>query len=117
VSQDYRSLIRTFYWGWARRALLFLALIIAVRICYKAISRSITTAQELRENRVEMLQQQRRFERLSHEIIHHIPNGRAALLDLELRYVFADGRAFRQHERLAPSRVLGKTVREAHRPE
>lgn len=117
VSEDYWTFVSDYYRSWAWRAFFFLLGVAGAWICYKAVSRSMTAAEQLQKKHMQMLQQQRHLERISREIIHHIPNGRVALLNRELHYLFADGGAFSKHERLAPAKVLGKTIRDVHRPE
>jgi diguanylate cyclase (GGDEF)-like protein len=79
-----------------------------------ALSRSMRAIDRAREAQLMLEHRQREAERLSSAITRHLPNGRVAVVDTELRYVFADGQGLREIPGFEPDAIRGKTIAEVY---
>ncbi|MCW8195892.1 diguanylate cyclase [Proteobacteria bacterium 005FR1] len=112
VKVDHDAFLSRFYFTAWLHFLTFVLVGTILAFAASVLVRSIRKAQEDQEAKLGLLRSQRRSDQLSRTVIRHLPKGRAAVLDRELRYLFADGSEFELHESLSPAAVKGKTVDE-----
>ncbi|RFA25170.1 hypothetical protein CAI21_19975 [Alkalilimnicola ehrlichii] len=112
VSNDYRAFLTTLYPAAIRALLIFTFFALGTTAAVYLLIRSIRTTDEAREAQLHSLSKQRESERIARAVIGHLPNGRVAVLNRELRYVFIAGQGA-PNEPL-PQTVLGRTIQELY---
>lgn len=113
IGMHHDALLASLVPGWRRSALVFLVFTGATILIITLLARALLTAAHMREEQLQLVRQQREVERLAQAVIHHMPNGWVAIIDSELRYVFADGQGF-DLAGMQPENVVGKTIHEIY---
>lgn len=114
VESSYKSFLALLRPLWLRHLAAFLLFAAGIVVSSFLVMRSMQRVDRERAKQLAILQQQRQSERLSRAIIRHIPNGRVAVIDEQLRYTFAGGQGLNEHPRLAPEKIIDRKIREVH---
>ncbi|KAB7627595.1 diguanylate cyclase domain-containing protein [Alkalilimnicola sp. S0819] len=116
VGSPYSLLINALWLEWFWTAVILIALGGGALFAIRMVRRALRVAEQANENTLRQAQEQHRAETLAREITRRLPSGRVAVLDAELRYVFAEGKPLADELGLDNAALIGQSLADVHPP-
>lgn len=109
AAYDYDALLATLYPAFWRNGLVFVLLAAGTLVMVRLVDRNVRAADHARQAEL-------RTARLAQAIAHHLPNGHLAVVDRQLRVLFAEGQFSRLRAELGLTLTPGQWMSEVFPP-